>query len=76
LETCDDDLILLFEVASFKLEISMVVKPHDLSILEVVHVKLLEVLSHTVHLVGDLALWSVLERPVTTSEDLCCKLNV
>lgn len=70
METCDDYLVLLFEVTGFELEIAVVIKPHDLSILEVVHVKLLEVLSSTVHLEGDLALWSVLKGPVTTSEDL------
>jgi hypothetical protein len=70
LETCDDYLVLLFEVTGFELEIAVVIKPYDLSVLEVVHVKLLEVLSSTVHLEGDLALWSVLKGPVTTSEDL------
>jgi hypothetical protein len=70
LETRDNYLVLLFKVAGFELEIAVIIEPHDLSVLEVVHVKLLEVLSSTVHLEGDLALWSVLEWPVTTSEDL------
>lgn len=54
----------------------MVIKPSNLSILELVFVELGESIFHYPKLSGDFALWYILIRPMSGCENFGCKINV
>ena len=70
------DLILLSQVSRLKLQLSVVVEPDNLSVSEVVHIECVEVASDMLHLSWNSALWSVLEWPMPTGQNLSLKLDL
>ena len=76
LEAINNDLVLFLQVICFKLELSVIVQPDNLSISKIVHVEFGKILLGSLHLRRYLAFGCILEWPVSTSENLCLKLNI
>jgi len=69
-------LIVLGQEICLKLKVSMIKQPKNFSVLELFDIELRELILSSHHLVWKNALWNLLERPMTTSKNLCTKLNI
>ena len=69
-------LIVLGQEVCLQLKVSMIEQPEDFPILELFDVELRELILSSHHLVWKNALWNLLERPMTTSKNLCTKINI